>query len=193
MGLNSIFIQKLKKGDEKAYSLLMDKYYQSLCSFAKVFTKDSAISEDIVQNVIIKFWSNRKKIDGNIHLKKYLYKSVYNEFIDHYRKNKNLISLEEKHLKALNEVIDNDTDEILKMTNKLNEEINKLPKKCRRVLILSKKEGLTHDEIAKFLDISNKTVEGHISRAFIILHDRLDEKINSLFIILFGFKTSLEK
>ena len=72
MRLNSIFIQKLKKGDEKAYSYLMDKYYQSLCVFANVFTKDSAMSEDIVQNVIIKFWSNRKKIDDNIHLKKYL-------------------------------------------------------------------------------------------------------------------------
>lgn len=185
--LNSIFIQKLKEGDEKAYSYLMDEYYQSLCSFAKVFTKDSAMSEDIVQNVIIKFWSNRKKIDDNIYLKKYLYKSVFNEFIDQYRKSKNLISLEEKHLEALNEVIDNDTNEILKMTNELNKEINKLPKKCRRVLILSKKEGLTHDEIAKYLDISKKTVEGHISRAFQILHDKLDEKINSLFIIMFKF------
>lgn len=184
---NSIFIQKLKEGDEKAYSYLMDEYYQSLCSFAKVFTKDSAMSEDIVQNVIIKFWSNRKKIDDNIYLKKYLHKSVYNEFIDQYRKSKNLISLEEKHLEALNEVIDNDTNEIIKMTNELNKEINKLPKKCRRVLILSKKEGLTHDEIAKYLDISKKTVEGHISRAFQILHDKLDEKINSLFIIMFKF------
>lgn len=187
MILNSIFIQKLKEGDEKAYSYLMDEYYQSLCSFAKVFTKDSAMSEDIVQNVIIKFWSNRKKIDDNIYLKKYLHKSVFNEFIDQYRKSKNLISLEEKHLEALNEVIDNDTNEILKMTNELNKEINKLPKKCRRVLILSKKEGLTHDEIAKYLDISKKTVEGHISRAFQILHDKLDEKINSLFIIMFKF------
>lgn len=185
--LNSIFIQKLKEGDEKAYSYLMDEYYQSLCSFAKVFTKDSAMSEDIVQNVIIKFWLNRKKIDDNIYLKKYLHKSVFNEFIDQYRKSKNLISLEEKHLEALNEVIDNDTNEILKMTNELNKEINKLPKKCRRVLILSKKEGLTHDEIAKYLDISKKTVEGHISRAFQILHDKLDEKINSLFIIMFKF------
>lgn len=187
MMLNSIFIQKLKEGDEKAYSYLMDEYYQSLCSFAKVFTKDSAMSEDIVQNVIIKFWLNRKKIDDNIYLKKYLHKSVFNEFIDQYRKSKNLISLEEKHLEALNEVIDNDTNEILKMTNELNKEINKLPKKCRRVLILSKKEGLTHDEIAKYLDISKKTVEGHISRAFQILHDKLDEKINSLFIIMFKF------
>ena len=186
MRLNSIFIKKLKKGDEKAYSYLMDKYYQSLCVFANVFTKDSAMSEDIVQNVIIKFWSNRKKIDYNIHLKKYLNKSVYNEFINQYRKNKNLISLEEKHLEALKEVIENDENDIVKMTNKLNEEINKLPKKCRKVLLLSKKEGLTHDEIAKYLEISNKTVEGNISRAFKILYDSIGEQIESLLLMFFG-------
>jgi RNA polymerase sigma-70 factor (ECF subfamily) len=186
MRLNSIFIQKLKKGDEKAYSYLMDKYYQSLCVFANVFTKDSAMSEDIVQNVVIKFWSNRKKIDDNIHLKKYLHKSVYNEFINQYRKNKNLISLEEKHLEALKEVVENDENDIVKMTNKLNEEINKLPKKCRKVLLLSKKEGLTHDEIAKYLEISNKTVEGHISRAFKILYDSIGEQIESLLLMFFG-------
>jgi len=72
------------------------------------------------------------------------------------------------------------------MTNKLNEEINKLPKKCRKVLLLSKKEGLTHDEIAKYLEISNKTVEGHISRAFKILYDSIGEQIESLLLMFFG-------
>jgi RNA polymerase sigma-70 factor (ECF subfamily) len=72
------------------------------------------------------------------------------------------------------------------MTNRLNEEINKLPKKCKKVLLLSKKEGLTHDEIAKYLEISNKTVEGHISRAFKILHDRIGEQIESLLLMFFG-------
>ena len=72
------------------------------------------------------------------------------------------------------------------MTNRLNEEINKLPKKWKKVLLLSKQEGLTHDEIAKYLEISNKTVEGHISRVFKILHDRIGEQIESLLLMFFG-------
>ena len=54
--------------------------------------------------------------------------------------------------------------------------------------ILNKKEGLTHDEIAEYLQISKKTVEGHITRAFKILNQKLGKKIKSILIILFDFK-----
>lgn len=183
-----LFIEKLKKGDYDAYTLLMSDYYNNLCGYANLFTKDPSKSEDIVQNVFVKLWVYRKKIDSNIPIKRYLHKSVYNEFIDQYRKNKSVISLEEKHLKAINTVIDNNSFDIEKLMIRVNDEIEKLPEKCKRVFILNKKEGLTHDEIAEYLQISIKTVEGHITRAFKILNQKLGKKIKSILIILFDFK-----
>ena len=183
-----LFVEKLKKGDYDAYSLLMNNYYKNLCGYANLFTKDPSKSEDIVQNVFVKLWVYRKKIDSNIPIKRYLHKSVYNEFIDQYRKNKSVISLEEKHLKAINTVIDNNSFDIEKLMTRVNNEIEKLPGKCKRVFILNKKEGLTHDEIAEYLQISKKTVEGHITRAFKILNQKLGKKIKSILIILFDFK-----
>ena len=183
-----LFVEKLKKGDYDAYSLLMNNYYKNLCGYANLFTKDPSKSEDIVQNVFVKLWVYRKKIDSNIPIKRYLHKSVYNEFIDQYRKNKSVISLEEKHLKAINTVIDNNSFDIEKLMTRVNNEIEKLPGKCKRVFILNKKEGLTHDEIAEYLQISIKTVEGHITRAFKILNQKLGKKIKSILIILFDFK-----
>lgn len=183
-----LFIEKLKKGDYDAYTLLMNDYYNNLCGYANLFTKDPSKSEDIVQNVFVKLWIYRKKIDSNIPIKRYLHKSVYNEFIDQYRKNKSVISLEEKHLKAINTVIDNNSFDIEKLMIRVNDEIEKLPEKCKRVFILNKKEGLTHDEIAEYLQISIKTVEGHITRAFKILNQKLGKKIKSILIILFDFK-----
>lgn len=183
-----LFIEKLKKGDYDAYTLLMNDYYNNLCGYANLFTKDPSKSEDIVQNVFVKLWIYRKKIDSNIPIKRYLHKSVYNEFIDQYRKNKSVISLEEKHLKAINTVIDNNSFDIEKLMTRVNDEIEKLPEKCKRVFILNKKEGLTHDEIAEYLQISIKTVEGHITRAFKILNQKLGKKIKSILIILFDFK-----
>ena len=82
-----VFVEKLKNGDNNAYTLLMNDYYKNLCGYANLFTKDPSKSEDIVQNIFVKIWIYRKKIDPNISIKKYLYKSVYNEFIDQYRKN----------------------------------------------------------------------------------------------------------
>ena len=183
-----LFVEKLKKGDYDAYTLLMNNYYKNLCGYANLFTKDPSKSEDIVQNVFVKLWVYRKKIDSNIPIKRYLHKSVYNEFIDQYRKNKSVISLEEKHLKAINTVIDNNSFDIEQLMTRVNNEIEKLPGKCKRVFILNKKEGLTHDEIAEYLQISKKTVEGHITRAFKILNQKLGKKIKSILIIIFDFK-----
>ena len=183
-----LFVEKLKKGDYDAYTLLMNDYYKNLCGYANLFTKDPSKSEDIVQNVFVKLWVYRKKIDSNIPIKRYLHKSVYNEFIDQYRKNKSVVTLEEKHLKVINTIIDDNSFDIEKLMTRVNDEIEKLPEKCKKVFILNKKEGLTHDEIAEYLQISKKTVEGHITRAFKILNQKLGKKIKSILIILFDFK-----
>jgi RNA polymerase sigma-70 factor (ECF subfamily) len=151
-----LFVEKLKKGDYNAYTLLMNNYYKNLCGYANLFTKDPSMSEDIVQNVFVKLWVYRKKIDPNIPIKRYLHKSVYNEFIDQYRKNKSVISLEEKHLRTINTIIDDNSFDIEKLMTRVNNEIEKLPEKCKKVFILNKKEGLTHDEIAEYLQISKK-------------------------------------
>jgi RNA polymerase sigma-70 factor (family 1) len=185
-----VFVEKLKNGDNNAYTLLMNDYYKNLCGYANLFTKDPSKSEDIVQNIFVKIWIYRKKIDPNISIKKYLYKSVYNEFIDQYRKNKSVISLEEKYLKVIDTIIDDNSLDIEKLMMNVNREIDKLPEKCKRVFILNKKEGLTHDEIAEYLQISTKTVESHITRAFKILNQKLGNKIKSILIIIFDFKLS---
>jgi RNA polymerase sigma-70 factor (ECF subfamily) len=184
------FVEKLKNGDNNAYTLLMNDYYKNLCGYANLFTKDPSKSEDIVQNVFVKLWFYRKKIDPNIPIKRYLHKSVYNEFIDQYRKNKSVISLEEKYLKAIDTIIDDNSLDIEKLMMNVNREIDKLPEKCKRVFILNKKEGLTHDEISEYLQISKKTVESHITRAFKILNQKLGNKIKSILIIIFDFKLS---
>ncbi len=185
-----VFVEKLKNGDNNAYTLLMNDYYKNLCGYANLFTKDPSKSEDIVQNIFVKIWIYRKKIDPNISIKKYLYKSVYNEFIDQYRKNKSVISLEEKYLKVIDTIIDDNSLDIEKLMMNVNREIDKLPEKCKRVFILNKKEGLTHNEIAEYLQISTKTVESHITRAFKILNQKLGNKIKSILIIIFDFKLS---
>lgn len=183
-----LFVEKLKKGNHKAYTQLINNYYENLCGYANLFTKDPSKSEDIVQNVFVKLWVYRKKIDSNIPIKRYLHKSVYNEFIDQYRKNKSVISLEKKHLNAISAIIEDNSVDIEKLMIRVNKEIEKLPEKCKRVFILNKKDGLTHDEIAEYLQISKKTVEGHVTRAFKILNKKLGKKIKSILIILFDFK-----
>ena len=179
--------QRLISGDSKAYDFLMDFYYQSLCAYAQSLCHDHAMAEDIVQNVFVVIWVKRKKINPDFSIKSYLYKSVYNEFINQYRKNKPVIYLEKKYLEAIDMATEIEQEELQDLIRLMNAEIENLPSKCKEIFLLNKKEGLTHTEISEYLHISIKTVEGHITRAFKILTEKLGTKMETVLFLLFDF------
>ncbi|MFB9110365.1 RNA polymerase sigma factor [Flavobacterium gyeonganense] len=187
-----VLIESLRNGDERAYTFLIDTYHHKLCVYANSLAKNIYSAEDIVQNVFIKVWEQRTRLKSDHSIKSFLYKLVYNEFIDLYRKNQSLFSLEKTYYDALNSVVLEDESEsfqrVLKVVNK---EIESLPPKCKEVFILSKKEGLTNIEIAEHLDVSIKTVEAQITKAFSILRSSLEEKVKTVLLLLFGKKKKL--
>lgn len=183
------FLKSLKKGEPKAYTFLIDSYHHKLCLYAFSLTNDHDLSEDIVQNVFIRIWKIRQKLKDDFNFKSYLYKSVYNEFIDQYRKQKNVLALEKKHIDALSFIVEEEDEKSLERLIKLvKKEIQNLPPKCKETFLLSKYEGLTNIEIADYLNISTKSVEGHITKAFSILRKTLGDKINGLLFLLFSVK-----
>ena len=176
-----------------AYNYLIDTYHHQLCVYANSLVKNIYSAEDIVQNVFIKVWEQRTRLKPDHALKSFLYKLVYNEFIDLYRKNQSLFSLEKSYYDALNSVIqEDDSESFQRVLNVVNREIQNLPPKCKEVFILSKKEGLTNIEIAEHLDVSIKTVEAQITKAFSILRSSLEEKIKSVLFLLFGKRKKLK-
>jgi RNA polymerase sigma-70 factor (ECF subfamily) len=62
--------------------------------------------------------------------------------------------------------VDQNDQDFDRMINFINEAIENLPKKCKEIFVLSKKEGYTNMEIAEILSISIKTVESQITIAF---------------------------
>ncbi|CAD0002197.1 RNA polymerase sigma factor [Flavobacterium salmonis] len=189
---NNILIESLRNGDEKAYTYLIDSYHHKLCVYANSLVKNIYSAEDIVQNVFIKVWEQRARLKSDHAIKSFLYKLAYNEFIDLYRKNQSLFSLEKTYHDALNSVVlEDDSESFQRILKVVNKEIESLPPKCREVFILSKKEGLTNIEIAEHLDVSIKTVEAQITKAFSILRSSLEEKIKSVLFMFFGKKKKL--
>ncbi|MEG3656758.1 RNA polymerase sigma-70 factor [Arenibacter palladensis] len=184
---NLFLAKRLMAGDGKAYDILMNSYYQRLCAYAQSLCNDHSLAEDIVQNVFVRIWVKRKKINPDLSIKSYLYKSVYNEFINQYRKNKPVIYLEKKYFEAIDLVVDIEPEELDGLIKLMNAEIDNLPSKCKEIFLMNKKEGLTHTEISEYLNISIKTVEGHITRAFKILTEKLGTKMEAVLFLLFNF------
>ncbi|MBD0776162.1 RNA polymerase sigma-70 factor [Maribacter sp. ANRC-HE7] len=184
---NKKLITSLKSGEEKAYMYLLDKHHRGLNAYALTLTHDQALAQDIVQNVFLKTWKSRKKLNPQFSIRSFLYKCVYNEFLNNYQKNKAVLLLNKKYIEYAHETVEDIDEGILnKIMDIVNKEIQKLPPKCQRVFILSKKEGLTNNEIADYLDISIKTVEAQITKAFRILKNKLGNKYETILFMVFG-------
>lgn len=186
---NRRLIKKLISGEEKAYILLLEKYHQQLNAYAVTLTHDQSTAQDIVQNVFLKTWKSRKKLNPEFSIRNFLYKCVYNEFLNTYQKNKAVVLLNKKYIQYSHEVaVEFDDNMMSKMMDIVNREIKKLPPKCQKVFVLSKKEGLSNSEIADYLDVSIKTVEAQITKAFRILKNELGDKYETILLIIFNKK-----
>jgi len=179
-------IYALRKGESDGYTFLVNNYHHRLCVYAFSLTQDHDLSEDIVQNVFINFWKNRGRLRDDIIIKSYLYRSVYNEFIDQYRKQKLVLPLEKKHIDYLTDIVQNEDENSLdKLIKIVKQEIENLPPKCKQALILSKQDGLSNIEIAEYLNVSIKSVEAHITKAFSILRKKVGDKTHGIMFLLF--------
>ena len=169
-------VSDLKNDKLRAYATIIDKYYDSLYRYILNLSNDRSLAEDIVQEVFMTIWEKRHNLNTEIPLRKMLYRSAYNRYINLYKKNRAIGILEEKYFRSIQILTEEkdigDLDEKLKI---LRGEIKNLPPKCKKVFLLSKREGLTNKEISKYLNISVNTVENHISKAFSILRAKLKD------------------
>ncbi len=153
-----------KEGFKKLYKDL----YGPLVNYAYSKTKDWELSKEVVQNTFVRFWNKRNDINIRSSVKSYLFSMVRNGIIDHYRKEKNTVDLEEiQNSRSL--IIEQDEISIqndYKFKYGLKKAISTLKEKRRRIFVLSKFEGLTYKEIADYLNISERTVEDNIAKAF---------------------------
>lgn len=156
-------------------------YYSRLCVFAYGFLQNENDAEEIVQNVMLKLWEQKDKINEIENMQAYLFRSVKNQCLNLIKRNKladvykneawkELKDLEEQTMSSTTEA-DNETQ-----IKQLKSLIETLPERCQEVLRMSKFEGLKNKEIAEELDISLKAVEANISRAFSIIRKNFHNK-----------------
>lgn len=175
----------LKQDDKMAFEFLFNKYYNSLVAYISTYTKNQHQSEDIVQHSFISLWNKRNGLLSEISPKSYLYTIAFNRYIDYYRKSMRKIDvLEELRLENLRNSINEDEELLDKRIKKLRLIIEKLPPRCKKILIMSKQRGLDYKEIAAHLNISPRTVEEQIRIAFKKIRKAFDEE-NLFLLVIF--------
>lgn len=162
-----------------AFTEFYTQYFKKLLLTSDKHVKDVFVAEEIVQDIFLKIWESPENLEEIKSVKSYLYRAVINASINYLNRQKNI---EFHHQKIAAEISDeefNELDEENEMVVLLYREIGKLPPQCQKVFKLNRFEHLKYREIALKLDISERTVENHISTALRILRKALlDQKLN---------------
>jgi RNA polymerase sigma-70 factor (ECF subfamily) len=179
--LNQLY-KELKSNNKEHFNQLFSDYYVNLCRFAYTYVKDSAIAEEIVQEVFISIWEKRQELVISSSIRSFLYTSVKNKALNHIRDEKTRIGHEYEFAREQNTKVTQLINfcEREELTQLIDQAIGELPDQCRIIFELSRNENLTYNEIAQHLNISPKTVENQMSIALKRLRKKLSPYLTCL-------------
>ena len=162
----------LKQDDKQAFTRLFHAYYKDLVLFGGTYIPEKSTCEDIVQNIFLKLWNDRKTLEIENSLKSYLLKAVRNYCLDELR-----------HRRIIDEHVAYELNSDL--CRQLKNALEQLPPQEREVFEMSRLENIKYQEIANRLNISVRTVEVRISKALKQLRILLKDFYLLLFFFLF--------
>ena len=189
--LNKIqeWVKGLINSDQKALDMRYNFYYPRLYSFAKSFLKVEDDINDILQEVFIKIWENRKNIRNVETFNAYIFTVTKNAVITYFREKTKFSSFESRvrEMATTEGFTLNPSLEYEDIKEKVELLIEQLPEKRKQIFKLSRENGLSNKEIAAQLGISIKTVEDHMLYAIRYLREHLKtlDIITLLFIAIF--------
>ena len=148
------------------------KFFPSLVNFATYLTHSRADATEIVNDVFVSVWEKRATLVFDENLKSYLFTAVKNKSLNFNKKKKMRIVPDLPHDAISTFTADGPlaNTEQQRLLLKL---LDELPPKCRQIFIMSRMDGLSYSQIAKFLDLSVKTVESQMSKALKLFRKNL--------------------
>ena len=187
---NTELIKFLKKGDITAFDAIYNKYCHKLHEFVLRYLKQEEDAEGVVQEVFIKIWKARSKIDIYSSFESYLFTIAYNSSISLLRKR--LTETKSRNYLKLLQQVDNansiiDELQFKELKDRVQSLLKELTPRQNEIYLLSREQGLTHKEIAKKLNISKNTVKNHLVATLKFLKSHIDSNlvVSVLFFCLF--------
>ena len=154
--------------DEKAFELLFHLLNNSLTKFCILYVNQREIAEEIVSDVFVKCWLNRKTLTDILNPETYLFVAVKNQSLNHIKKYSSihLVQIEETNsVEFVNTYNPQREIENKELIFRMDKAITALPQQCRIVFRLIKEDGMKYKEVAEILNISPRTVQTQLFRA----------------------------
>jgi RNA polymerase sigma-70 factor (family 1) len=176
-------IDRLKNDDRKAFAEIYQRYAAQLTKFTSAKIDHFEDASDLIHDLFVKFWEQRKNLQIDHDLKAYLFSIARYRIIDKIRKNSTREAYAAR-IQALGiryeSVIEQKLD-ASEMQKRIDHSLNQLSPRIKQIYHMSREENLSIPEIAKKLEISPQTVKNQLSSAL----KRLRETLAIVRILLF--------
>lgn len=179
----------------QSFNKLFTDYYLRFVAFANSYTRDTFISEDIVNESFMTYWENRDNLNTESNLPAYILTIVRNKCLNYLRhketKSKTLSDIQDHASWELNIRISSleacNPQELFSEEVKLivNKTLQILPPKTREVFVMSRYKNKSHKEIAEILHITTKGVEFHITKALKQLRKSLKDYLFCILMLIY--------
>jgi RNA polymerase sigma-70 factor (family 1) len=183
---DSELLDLLKSGDHAAFTEIYNRYWDKLFAVAYNRLSDELEAEEVVQNIFLSLWKRKEQLALTHSLATYLSVSVKYQILTRLAQLKREKERTDQLRIAAIEGIETTGEWLSEKELRLQIEqcINTLPEKCRIVFKLSRESLKSNKEIAEELGLSEKTVEGHITKALTTLRGSLHISIPALLILV---------
>jgi RNA polymerase sigma-70 factor (ECF subfamily) len=166
-------VDRIRAGDVHAFEMMFKAHYDALCRYIAAYLGSRDAAEDVVQGVFTRIWEDRARWDVHGALAHYLYAAVRRRAVSHLRhdavRRRAAPHLTvEAHARHGGELA-SEQFEALELRHRFERVLTTLPPRTREAFVLSRREGLSYDEIALRMGISPKTVGVHIGRSLAVL------------------------
>ena len=170
----NILVKQMMAGDRESFNKIFRRSYKPLMRFCYRFVTDEDVAAEIVQDLFVKLWTNRDKLNISSSFDSYMMSSVRNAAYTYINKERSHTEANERLYTDESDA--NDPSETLQSNNLESsycEVLAHMPEKRREVFLASRFDGLKYAEIAEKLGMSQKTVEAHMSAAIKQLREGL--------------------
>lgn len=177
---------KIAGGDEAAYRIVFDRYWDQVYTTAFFFTKSPEVSEDLAQDIFARIWIKRESLAAVDRFESFLYIFARNIIFDRLRR-KEFAGHADDHLRVYFTSQEADPAvqlEFKEFNDQIQRAIARLTPQQQMVFRLSRFDGLNHAEIAARMALSQRTVKNHMVSALALLRKHLQQYSGQLLVFI---------
>jgi RNA polymerase sigma-70 factor (family 1) len=179
-------LQLIAGGCEQSFRKLYDLYAGKIYSMAIGYLRSPMAAQDVVQEIFVKIWEKRDSLTAMDNFPAWLHVVTRNLLINHLQKKIPLFGLNELIREAIPEDrhLPQQQLDYRELTVLISRAIAQLPPRQQQVYSLSREQGLSHQQIARQLNLSYDTVREHMSKALKTIRASLEQQYGQYGLLL---------